>query len=112
RAVHPAHARGSDRARCNVRRARETMPAAQPNLSLADFIAPRGTLGANRTDYLGAFAATAGLGAEDLARTFERDHDDYSAIVVKALADRLAEAPAADPPPRAPHESRTHGQPS
>ena len=44
------------------------------------------------TDYLGAFAATAGLGAEALASAFEREHDDYHAIMVKALADRLAEA--------------------
>ena len=48
-----------------------------------------------RSDYLGAFAVTAGLGADELARRFERDHDDYSAILVKALADRLAEAFAA-----------------
>ena len=43
-------------------------------------------------DYLGAFAVTAGIGADELARAFEREHDDYSAIMVKALADRLAEA--------------------
>ena len=46
-------------------------------------------------DYLGAFAVTAGLGADDLVRSFEREHDDYNAILVKALADRLAEAFAA-----------------
>jgi Methionine synthase I, cobalamin-binding domain len=56
-------------------------------LSLADFVGPR--------DYLGAFAVTAGLGADELARRFERENDDYSAIMVKALADRLAEAFAA-----------------
>ena len=43
-------------------------------------------------DYLGMFAVTAGIGADELARQFERDHDDYNAIMVKALADRLAEA--------------------
>src|SRR5262249_62040810 len=43
-------------------------------------------------DYIGAFAVTAGLGADDLARRFEQERDDYSAILVKALADRLAEA--------------------
>ena len=48
-----------------------------------------------RTDYLGAFAVTAGLGADALARRFEADHNDYDAILVKALADRLAEAFAA-----------------
>jgi 5-methyltetrahydrofolate--homocysteine methyltransferase len=53
--------------------------------SLADFVAPAG-------DHIGAFAVTAGIGADELARRFERDNDDYSAILVKALADRLAEA--------------------
>ena len=43
-------------------------------------------------DYVGAFAVTAGLGADVLAKKFEAEHDDYSAIIVKALADRLAEA--------------------
>jgi 5-methyltetrahydrofolate--homocysteine methyltransferase len=44
------------------------------------------------TDYVGAFAVTAGLGVDDLVRRFEAEHDDYSAIIAKALADRLAEA--------------------
>jgi 5-methyltetrahydrofolate--homocysteine methyltransferase len=57
--------------------------------SLADFIAP---VESGRRDYIGAFAVTAGIGADELARRFERDHDDYNAIMVKALADRLAEA--------------------
>lgn len=57
--------------------------------SLADFIAP---IGSGRQDYIGAFAVTTGIGADELARQFERDHDDYNAILVKALADRLAEA--------------------
>jgi 5-methyltetrahydrofolate--homocysteine methyltransferase len=64
-------------------------PAGQFNLALADFVAPR-TSGI--PDYVGAFAVTAGIGLEDLCRAFERDHDDYSAIMAKALADRLAEA--------------------
>jgi 5-methyltetrahydrofolate--homocysteine methyltransferase len=58
-------------------------------LSLADFVAPADS---GRRDYLGAFAVTAGLGAEELVQRFEREHDDYNAIMVKALADRLAEA--------------------
>ncbi len=58
-------------------------------LSLADFVAPKET---GLRDYVGAFAVTGGLGAEALATTFEKEHDDYSAIMVKALADRLAEA--------------------
>ena len=57
--------------------------------SLADFIAPRDS---GREDYLGAFALTAGHGTDELVKYFEADHDDYQAIMVKALADRLAEA--------------------
>jgi 5-methyltetrahydrofolate--homocysteine methyltransferase len=56
-------------------------------LSLADFIAPSG-------DSLGAFIVTAGLGCEELAKSYEAQNDDYSAIMVKAIADRLAEASA------------------
>jgi 5-methyltetrahydrofolate--homocysteine methyltransferase len=63
-------------------------PVRRPNRSLADFIAPRGVKG----DYIGLFAVTAGLGVEKKARQFTDDHDDYSAIMLKALADRLAEA--------------------
>jgi 5-methyltetrahydrofolate--homocysteine methyltransferase len=58
-------------------------------LCLADFVAPKET---GLMDYMGAFAVTGGLGAEDLARKYESELDDYSAIMVKALADRLAEA--------------------
>ena len=61
----------------------------RPNRSLADFIAPPDS---GLTDHLGGFAVTAGIGAEELAKTFEADLDDYRAIMVKALADRLAEA--------------------
>ena len=57
--------------------------------SLADYLAP---VESGRPDYLGAFAVTAGVGAEELAAQFEADHDDYNAIMTKALADRLAEA--------------------
>jgi 5-methyltetrahydrofolate--homocysteine methyltransferase len=56
--------------------------------SLADFIAPLGSY----PDHLGAFIVTAGIGTDALAASFERDHDDYSSIMAKALADRLAEA--------------------
>ncbi|HQH27053.1 MAG TPA: vitamin B12 dependent-methionine synthase activation domain-containing protein, partial [Oligoflexia bacterium] len=59
------------------------------NLSLADFIAPKAS---GIGDYVGAFAVTAGLGVEGIVREYEARHDDYSAIMVKALADRLAEA--------------------
>ena len=64
-------------------------PGGKPNLSLADFVAPPD---AGVRDHLGAFAVTAGIGADALVAEFERAHDDYSAIMVKALADRLAEA--------------------
>jgi 5-methyltetrahydrofolate--homocysteine methyltransferase len=59
----------------------------QPSYSLADFVAPIGT-----PDYVGAFAVTAGIGADELAKTYEVANDDYSSILIKALADRLAEA--------------------
>ncbi len=61
----------------------------RPNFSLADFVAP---VESRVPDYLGSFAVTAGLGADELAKRFESEHDDYNAIMVKALADRLAEA--------------------
>ncbi len=61
----------------------------KPSRSLADFIAP---VGSSVRDHLGAFAVTTGIGADDLARRYEKDLDDYNAIMVKALADRLAEA--------------------
>ena len=58
-------------------------------LSLADFVAPAG---AGLHDHVGGFVVTAGIGQDELVRRFEADHDDYHAIMVKALADRLAEA--------------------
>ena len=61
----------------------------KPNASLADFVAPAET---EIADYVGGFVVTAGIGAEALAKSYEEAHDDYSAIMVKALADRLAEA--------------------
>jgi 5-methyltetrahydrofolate--homocysteine methyltransferase len=64
-------------------------PEGQPNQALADFVAPRET---GVADYVGAFAVTAGVGIESVVGEFESDHDDYSAIMTKALADRLAEA--------------------
>jgi 5-methyltetrahydrofolate--homocysteine methyltransferase len=64
-------------------------PDGEPEYALADFVAPKET---SLADYLGAFAVTAGIGAAELAARFEKAHDDYNAIMVKALADRLAEA--------------------
>ncbi|KAB2320085.1 methionine synthase [Betaproteobacteria bacterium SCN1] len=64
-------------------------PTGRANLCLADFVAPRET---GIRDYLGAFVVTAGIGEDERARAFEAAHDDYSAILFKALCDRLAEA--------------------
>ena len=64
-------------------------PPGRPNLALADFVAPRES---GEPDYVGAFAVTAGIGLDELVAGFERAHDDYNAILAKALADRLAEA--------------------
>jgi 5-methyltetrahydrofolate--homocysteine methyltransferase len=60
-------------------------PEGQPNLCLADFVAPT-------NDYIGAFAVTAGLGVDELAKQYKAQNDDYNAIMTEALADRLAEA--------------------
>jgi len=75
--------------RFHMLRQQETHDDGRPYLSLADFIAP---VGSGLADYVGGFAVTAGLGADELVQRFERQHDDYNAIMVKALADRLAEA--------------------
>ncbi|MBI3262486.1 MAG: methionine synthase [Acidobacteria bacterium] len=76
--------------RFNMLRQQERAPDDKPNRSLADYVAP---LDAGH-DYLGAFAVTAGIGVDALVRQLEADRDDYHAIIVKALADRLAEAAA------------------
>ena len=61
----------------------------RPNFCLSDFIAPKAS---GKADYIGAFAVTTGIGIEEKLQQFEQDHDDYSSIMLKALADRLAEA--------------------
>jgi len=75
---------------CHLRQQR-LKPEGQPQNCLADFVAPAGS---GPADYVGAFAVTAGIGIEEHIERFEKDHDDYSAIILKALADRLAEAAA------------------
>jgi 5-methyltetrahydrofolate--homocysteine methyltransferase len=72
----------------NLRQQNER-PAGKPNYCLADFVAPKAS---GVADYLGVFAVTAGLGIEKKLGEFERARDDYNAIMLKALADRLAEA--------------------
>ncbi|ABY97885.1 TPA: methionine synthase [Pseudomonas putida] len=64
-------------------------PDGKPNWSLADFVAPKAS---GVTDYVGGFITTAGIGAEEVAKAYQDKGDDYSSIMVKALADRLAEA--------------------
>jgi 5-methyltetrahydrofolate--homocysteine methyltransferase len=76
-------------ARLAFLRQQQRKSGAQPNLSLADFVAPHDVGGG---DYFGAFAVTAGLGIEKKLAEFEAEHDDYAQILLKALADRLAEA--------------------
>jgi 5-methyltetrahydrofolate--homocysteine methyltransferase len=84
----PAHSEGDDivlpDARFPMLRQQTSKPEGRPNRCLADYVAPSG-------DHLGGFAVTI-LGAEDLAARFEEEKDDYKAIMVKALADRMAEA--------------------
>ena len=84
-----------DSARNNVLNIQRTLrqqikkTAGQPNLALADFIAPKES---GLLDYIGGFVVTAGIGIEEHVQRFEANHDDYSSIMLKALADRLAEA--------------------
>ena len=70
-------------------RQQSVKPDDKPQMSLADYIAPADS---KVKDYVGAFAVTTGLGADELAQAYEKANDDYSAIMVKALADRLAES--------------------
>jgi 5-methyltetrahydrofolate--homocysteine methyltransferase len=70
-------------------RQQKARPEGQPHYALADFVAPAGS---GVRDYVGAFAVTAGIGLDDKVREYEARHDDYGSIMLKALADRLAEA--------------------
>jgi 5-methyltetrahydrofolate--homocysteine methyltransferase len=74
---------------CHHLRQQIAKPPGRASLCLADFVAPKGS---GVEDYVGAFAVTAGIGSDGLAAEFEREHDDYHAIMVQALADRLAES--------------------
>ncbi|OWL86331.1 methionine synthase (B12-dependent) [Halopseudomonas aestusnigri] len=80
---------GEPLARLHHLRQQNIKPDGKPSLSLADFVAPENS---GKTDYVGGFITTAGIGAEEMAREYEAKGDDYNAIMVKALADRLAEA--------------------
>ena len=87
--VYADETRSEILARFHMLRQQAEKRAGNPNLSLADYIAPAS---GGARDYIGAFAVTAGIGAAGLSEEFERDNDDYQSIMVKALADRLAEA--------------------
>ena len=81
--------RSEELARLHHIRQQTNKPNKKPNLSLADFVAP---LESKKIDYVGGFVVTTGIKAEQLAKEFEADGDDYNSIMIKALADRLAEA--------------------
>ncbi|HEV8247191.1 MAG TPA: vitamin B12 dependent-methionine synthase activation domain-containing protein, partial [Polyangiaceae bacterium] len=81
--------RRSELLRFNMLRQQQQFGQGQPFRSLSDFVAPQAS---GLRDHVGAFALTAGLGSDELVKEFEADLDDYDAIMVKALADRLAEA--------------------
>ena len=87
--VYTDESRQGVKARLHHLRQQKSKPANQPQSCLADFVAP---IGSGRADYIGAFAVTAGLGIDEHVARFEAAHDDYSSIMLKALADRLAEA--------------------
>ena len=84
----PSPAGGGGSVMLHFLRQQADKPVERPDFCLADFIAPRDS---GKRDWIGAFAVTAGLGIEEHVARFEADHDDYNAILLKALADRLAE---------------------
>jgi 5-methyltetrahydrofolate--homocysteine methyltransferase len=88
-AVFTDEARHIVKSRLHHLRQQKSKPQNQAQSCLADFVAP---LDSGRADYLGAFAVTAGIGIDEHVARFEAAHDDYSSIMLKALADRLAEA--------------------
>jgi 5-methyltetrahydrofolate--homocysteine methyltransferase len=87
--VYADESRQAVKARLHHLRQQKSKPQNQPQSCLADFVAP---IGSGRADYIGAFAVTTGLGIDEHVARFEAAHDDYSSIMLKALADRLAEA--------------------
>ncbi len=85
--VYEDDSRSAEKARFHTLRQQQEKKTDKPYLALADFLAPVG-----HPDYLGGFVVTAGFGTDRLSKQYESDNDDYYAIMVKALADRLAEA--------------------
>mgnify|MGYP001954834163 CR=1 FL=1 len=88
-AVYSDESRSNEIAKLHHIRQQTDKPNGKPNLSLADFVAPKAT---GLKDYIGGFAVTTGINVEKIAKTFEANQDDYSSIMLKALADRLAES--------------------
>jgi 5-methyltetrahydrofolate--homocysteine methyltransferase len=88
-AVYTDESRSEVRATLHQLRQQTEKPNGKPNASLADFIAPADS---GVADYIGGFCVTTGHGVDQLASQFEAEHDDYSSIMLKALADRLAES--------------------
>ncbi|MGB3546181.1 MAG: vitamin B12 dependent-methionine synthase activation domain-containing protein [Saprospiraceae bacterium] len=88
-AVYTDESRTTELVRLNHLRQQSKKATGRPNLSLTDYVAPAAS---GVADYLGAFAVTAGIGIEEHVARFEAAHDDYNAILIKSLADRLAEA--------------------
>ena len=87
--IYTDESRGRVAMRFHNLRQQAPRPTGKPNYCLADFVAPKSS---GVKDYIGAFAVTSGIGIEARVRAFETRHDDYSAIMLKSLADRLAEA--------------------
>jgi 5-methyltetrahydrofolate--homocysteine methyltransferase len=87
--VYTDETRATVRCRLHQLRQQKSKPQDQAQLCLSDFVAP---VQSARADYIGAFAVTAGIGIDEHVSRFEAAHDDYSSIMLKALADRLAEA--------------------
>ena len=87
--VYADESRAQVRYRLHHLRQQKPKPAGQPHYALSDFVAPRDS---GVKDWIGAFAVTTGIGLDDKVREFEARQDDYSSIMLKALADRLAEA--------------------
>ncbi|MBT8448382.1 MAG: methionine synthase, partial [Gammaproteobacteria bacterium] len=87
--VYDSHLLQNVECRLHMLRQQRKKAPGRPNLSLSDYIAPKSS---GAEDYIGAFAVTAGIGIESQVRRFEEEGDDYNAILLKSLADRLAEA--------------------
>jgi 5-methyltetrahydrofolate--homocysteine methyltransferase len=87
--IYTDESRTEVRTRLHFLRQQKGKPAGQSHTCLADFIAPKAS---GKRDYIGAFAVTGGIGIEPHLERFEKTHDDYSSIMLKALADRFAEA--------------------